>query len=165
LRLVAGLTGLLLLTGCAPAGLQFRNDHRLSFQQPKSREVVDRPVTLRWSMRDFDPVGLDGSRDPRKGVFAVFVDRAPMPVGKDLRWLFRKDVGCVQDPACPSPDYLADRDVYLTTAASVVLAELRETYAIKGKEEHTATVVLLDGSGRRRVESAWYRPFRTLAET
>jgi hypothetical protein len=141
--------------------LQFKNDRRLTFQEPKSRQVVHVPVTVRWSMKNFDAVGLDGPGNSHRGVFAVFVDGAPMPVGENLKWLARGDNACKRDPRCPSAQYLAERGVYVTTETSVKLDVLPNAGAGRGVEQHYLNVVLLDGTGRRIGESAWYLPFRS----
>ena len=99
-------------------------------------------------MRDFD------------GVFAVFVDRAPMPIGKDLKWLAGGDTGCKRDPRCPDPAYLADRHVFVTKKTSLTLDVLPQLTGERGDEQHFVNIVLLDDTGRRIGESAWYRPFR-----
>lgn len=149
----------LTLAGCQVGQLQFKNDHRLTFLAPAARHRVTAPVTIRWSMKDFQAVGLDGSRDRSRGVFAVFVDRAPMPVGKDLKWLAKGDNGCLRDPRCPDAQYLADRGVHLTTDTFLTLDVLPRAADGVGDEQHYVNVVLLDGTGRRIGESAWYRPF------
>jgi hypothetical protein len=155
---VALLCGLS-LAGCAAGQLQFRSDHRLTFLSPPARHRVEVPVTISWTMRDFHPTGLDGSRRHDRGAFAVFVDRAPMPVGKDLRWIGRKDTSCRRDPRCPDSKYLEDHGVLVTTDTSVTLAVLPSSPAGRGDEQHFVNVVLLDGTGHRIGESAWYRPF------
>jgi hypothetical protein len=157
----AAAAAVLALTGCQVDQLQFRNDHRLSFVAPGARDVVRTPLTISWTMKDFDAVGLDGSHDGHRGVYAVFVDRAPMPVGKDLRWLARGDRGCAHDPRCPDARYLADRGVHLTTDPQVTLDVLPLGASGAGDEQHWVNVVLLDGTGHRVGESAWYLPFRT----
>lgn len=149
------------LSGCNAGQLQFHNDHRLSFRSPGNRALVTVPVTVSWTMKDFDPVGLDGSHDSHQGIFAVFVDRAPMPVGKDLKWLARDDKGCVRDPRCPDAQYLADRGVHLTTEPTISLDVLPQAGDGVGNEQHYVNVVLIDGSGHRIGESAWYRPFQS----
>lgn len=148
-----------LLTGCSTSQLQFKNDNRLSFQAPAERKKVDLPLTVAWTMKDFTATGLDGTSDDGKGVYAVFVDRAPMPVGKDLRWVFRDDGSCKRDTRCPTPGALAEEDIYLTTKPTVTVANLPTKDGV-GDEQHEVTVVLLDGTGTRLKESAWYRPFR-----
>src|SRR5207237_908146 len=103
------------ISACSFSQLQFTVDHRLAFVTPKARELVHAPLKIQWTMKDFVASGLDGSRDKGHGVFAVFVDRAPMPVGKDLKWLARDDAGCTRDPRCPDAQYLSDQGVYVTT--------------------------------------------------
>lgn len=153
------LLSLLAGSGCQISNLQFRNDNRLSFSAPKERALVAAPLTISWRMSDFDPVGLDGSTDKGKGAFVVFVDKAPMPVGKDLKWLARKDVGCKRDPRCPDAAYLKDRGIFLTTSTSIVIDTLPSVGDGVGDEQHYVNVVLVDGTGHRIGESAWYRPF------
>lgn len=156
------LLGLLVaLPGCGVGELQFRSDDRLSFSAPGDRDQVELPVSVSWSMEDFRPTGLDGSSATDRGVFAVFVDRAPMPVGEDLEWLVRDDDSCTRDPRCPSPEYLLEKGVYLTTEPAVVLERLPAADDGVGDEQHYVNVVLLDGTGSRIGESAWYRPFTT----
>lgn len=156
-----GLAGALVAGSCSVGDLQFRNDHRLDFTAPDARENVELPITIRWSMDDFEPVGLDGSTGDGRGAFAVFVDHAPMPVGKDLDWLGRDIPDCDASAECPSDQQLADRDVYVTTATELTLERLPEPGGRVGKEQHFVNIVLLDGSGRRIGESAWYLPFTT----
>jgi hypothetical protein len=156
------VVAVLLLTAtsaCQLSQLQFRGDHRLAFTTPAARARISLPVQVAWSMRDFAASGLDGSSTSGRGVYAVFVDAAPMPVGKDIRWVARKDVSCRRDPRCPSAQYLADNGVYLTTDPSVTIDDLPRAPDGVGDEEHYVNVVLLDGRGRRTTESAWYRPF------
>jgi hypothetical protein len=160
-RAAAASLALLCLAGCSTSQLQFKNDHRLTFQTPKERAKVKAPLTVEWSMRGFEATGLDGSTDKDRGVFAVFVDRAPMPVGKDLKWLFRNDSGCKHDARCPSRQQLADRDVLVTTDTHVTIDVLPQVGEGKGDEQHFVNVVLLDGTGHRIGESAWYLPFRS----
>jgi hypothetical protein len=159
--LAAALLASTALAGCQVDRLQFRNDHRLSFTAPQARSRVVAPVTVSWTMRDFTATGLDDGRDARSGVFAVFVDQAPMPVGKDLHWLVRSDRSCVRDPRCPTAKALADRGVFLTTGTTVSVDILPRVADGVGDEQHYVNVVLLDGSGQRIGESAWYLPFRS----
>jgi hypothetical protein len=156
---VGALLCALLSSGCGISGLQFTNDERLTFQEPEARRRVSLPVTVRWTMKDFTPTGLDGSTDKTKGVYAVFLDKSPMPVGKDLRWLARSDKGCQRDPRCPNTEYLKDRGVRLTTDSSITIDVLPSSPDGAGDEQHYINVVLLDGTGRRQIESAWYLPF------
>ena len=161
LRITALLLALAASSSCTANRLQFTNDHRLSFVTPKARAGVQVPLTIAWSMKDFDAVGLDGGTDDDRGAFAVFVDRAPMPVGRDLKWVAKGDTGCKRDPLCPDAQYLADRGVLVTTETTVTLDVLPNVAAGVGDEQHYVNVVLLDGTGHRIGESAWYLPFRS----
>ncbi len=150
------------LSGCDVSRMQFRNDHRLTFQSPEARAVVATPVTLSWQMKGFDAVGLDGSTDKDRGAFVVFLDRAPMSVGKDLRSLASGDTACARDARCPDATYLARHGVYVTTDSSLALEQLPATAANSvDDEQHYVNVVLVDGTGRRTGESAWYLPFQS----
>jgi hypothetical protein len=160
--LAAGIALLaLVLSSCTVQNVQLRTDDRLHITAPRSRAVVATPVTVRWSMRDFDAAGLDGRSVPNRGAFVVFVDRAPMPAGKTLTSVANGDKSCELDPRCPDEKYLADRGVYVTTETSLTLAELPPVTAGRGNEQHYVNVVLVDGTGRRVGESAWYRQFQS----
>ena len=152
-----------LLSGCTLSNLQFHGDHRLTFTAPGMRQKVTAPVTISWTMQDFDPTGLDGGTSKGQGVYAVFVDTSPMPVGKDLLWLFRDDPGSTRDPRYVTTARLNKINVYLTTDPTLMLTarQLPLLPAGVGDEEHTVNVVLLDGTGTRRTESAWFRTFLT----
>jgi hypothetical protein len=157
--MLPGVLALTLLTsGCQLSQMQFVSDRRLTFDQPEARTRVTLPVTVKWSMKDFSPSGLGGSPQD-DGAFAVFVDRAPMPAGKDVRWIGRNDKSCAQDPRCPNTKYLADNGIFLTTEPTVTLPFLPSVADGVGDEQHYVNVVLLDGAGRRIGESAWYLPF------
>ena len=145
----AALVATVVFSGCTVRNVQFRTDDRLRITAPKSRAVVAAPLTLRWSMRDYD------------GAFVVFVDRAPMPAGKDLRWIARNDTSCALDPRCPDEKYLADRGVYVTRDTSLTLQSLPPASDGVGNEQHYVNVVLVDDDGRRIGESAWYRAFQS----
>jgi hypothetical protein len=150
-----------LLAGCTLSDLQFHNDKRLQFLAPKARALVTTPLTIRWSMRDFQAGGVTGSAADGQGAFVLFLDRAPMRAGKDLKWLARQDASCKRDPRCPDSKYLADRGIYVTTTPSVTLASIPAEADGVGNEQHFVNVVLVDGTGRRIGESAWYLPFQT----
>ena len=151
----------LAVAGCRADELQFKNDRRLTFVTPDAYDEVTVPLTISWTMDDFEATGLDGSTDPGQGAFAVFVDRAPMPVGKDLAWVGRNDPACKRNADCPDEQYLAEHGVYVTTESSVTLDHLPTAENQRGPEQHYANVVLVDGTGRRIGESAWYVPFTT----
>jgi hypothetical protein len=149
------------LSACDVGRLQFKNDHRLTFQAPGSRAKVATPFTISWSMKDFTPSGLDGSTSPHEGVFGVFIDRAPMPVGKDIKWIGHGDTSCKRDPRCPDAEYLASKNVYITQDTSLTVDNLPPSNSGRGDEEHFVNVVLLNGKGQRIGETGWYREFRS----
>ena len=149
----------LLAQACLPSGLAFTQDKRLDIVAPESHADVSLPVTIRWDVEDFRITGHDGSSDPDAGYFGVFVDRAPVPPGKPLTWVAHSDTLCVATPGCPDRQYLEDHDTYETTDTSFTLEQLPDLDAYHGHELHEVTVVLLDGTGTRIGESAWYVDF------
>lgn len=150
----AALACAAVLTGCT-TDLAFRVDDRVRFVSPTDRADVRLPVTLDWEVEGFEVTGPGEARDKDSGYFAVFVDRAPMPPGKSLRWLARKDNSCRPDDGCPDEEYLRTRGVYTTTATELVLEQLPRVGDEDRRERHRATVVLLDAAGHRIGESAY----------
>ena len=147
------------LTGCVPQGLAFRTDTRLTIIEPEDRESVSLPVTIDWDIRDFEIVGpgsdVEGEGDRDAGYFAVFVDGTPMPPGKSLRWVARKDTSCRPADGCPDEEYLEARGIYTTTETELTLEQLPQTGNDDRRERHRATIVLLDAGGSRIGESAF----------
>ena len=164
-RAVVALLAVTALSGCNLSSLQLTNDRRLTFSTPQARTRVKTPLVISWTMKDFDAAGLTGAKDPHEGVFAVFVDSAPMPAGKDLKWLARDDKGCAHDAECPSKPYLTARNVFLTTDPTLTVTLLPRQSDGVGDEQHYVNVVLLDGTGTRIGESAWYLPFTSKRRT
>lgn len=163
LRVLLATTAAIAAGGCVNLSqLQFKQDHRLHFTSPDSRAQVQLPVTLSWTMGDFR-VAARGSEAPSEhaGYFAVFVDRAPVKPGQTLAVVAKGDPTCRPSEGCPDAAYLRLRGVYTTTAPSLVL---RNVVPITSNNDHVqlheATVVLMDTSGRRIGESAWYRDFK-----
>jgi hypothetical protein len=148
------LVVVVLCAACVPQGLAFRIDDRLTITAPGDREQVALPVTLRWDVEDFDVVEPGTAVREDAGYFAVFVDRSPVPPGRTLSWLARDDAGCRSTDGCPDAEYLAARGVHATTETELVLQELPRAEDGR-RERHTATIVLLDGSGKRIGESAF----------
>lgn len=148
-RLAAGLlAGAAVLSGCG-SGLSFRADHRLDVTSPRSRTSVHLPVTVRWTMRDFDHPG---------GYYALFVDRAPVRPGQTVESL--ADGDCRRTPGCPDRSYLAARGVYTTAGTSLTLTAVDPVNSYDRIQTHEVTIVLMDRTGRRIGESAWYVDFR-----
>lgn len=157
---VAGASLASAVSGCGfrATDLSFRSDDRLRITAPEERERTRLPVTVRWTMRDFDviqPGSYGGGVEEDQGYFAVFVDRAPVPPGETLRHVSRKDRSCRAAEGCPDRDYLEARGVYTTGGSSVTLQTLAQTAKEGRREFHTVTVVILDARGRRIGESAW----------
>lgn len=141
-------------------GLSFVEDTRVDIVQPDDRSEVRLPVTIEWTVEDFD-VG------PGRGAFGVLVDRAPPPPDKPLQWLFRDDLGCKGEGArvCASERYLADRAIFRTTETRVTLQQVpRLVGSEAGRVLHEATIVLLDAKGERIGESAWTVQFEVEGE-
>ena len=156
----AGLVAVaLVLSACVPEGLAFVKDDRLEISAPKSRATVTTPVTVDWTVHDFEVTGKTGDERDDAGYFGVFVDRAPMPPGEPMAWLARDDRRCQATPGCPDRVFLADLGAYTTTETSFTVKNLPDRDAYQGHESHEVTVVLLDGTGRRIGESAWYVDF------
>lgn len=146
LRLARALLGLALITGaCSTEGLAFRQDTRLDIVAPADRALVTLPVDVRWEVRD---QGLTGP-------FAVLVDRAPPAPGRTLASLVSDEPGCVPSQGCPDAAYLAERNIFRTTATSFRVERVRDDGVEGRRERHEVTVVLLDAEGRRRGESAF----------
>jgi hypothetical protein len=161
-RLAAAFAVLLVLVpACGVRGLNFEEDDRLTIVSPEDRAEVQLPLTVRWTVRDFKITGLDGSQRPDAGYFGVFVDRAPQPPDQTLEWLARDDEECQSDPTCPNEDYLSQLDIHSTTDTSFAIDRLPEpdTEAVRRREFHDVTIVLLNGRGERIGESAFIRQF------
>jgi hypothetical protein len=155
----SSVLGLALLASSCASGLAFVQDRRLDITAPRAHARVSLPVTLSWTIDDFRVTGADGAADPRSGYFAVFMDRSPVPPGKPLSWIAREDRVCGRTPGCPDATYLSDHRVYSTSETTITFEHLPDLGAAGGHETHEATIVLLDGTGRRIGESAWYVTF------
>jgi hypothetical protein len=145
-RLVAAALLTLPLTSCGVSGLSFVQDQRLSITAPADRAKVDLPLTVRWTVEDFDV---------KAGAFGVFVDRPPLPPGKKLDWLARGDEVCSATPGCPDAAYLATHDTYRTRKTQFTIEKLPDLDRDEQREFHEVTIVLLDDDGERIGESAF----------
>jgi hypothetical protein len=135
-------------SACGLRGLDFVQDDRVEITSPRDRAEVRLPVTVRWEATGFE------------GTYAVFVDRAPVPPGQPLSWLAREDELCAETPDCPNETWFRDRDVYATSATELTIEELPDLTDEERRDFHEATVVLLDGDGRRIGESAFTVEFQ-----
>ena len=114
------------------------------------------PVTVDWEVTNFEVTGENGQATDDAGYFGIFLDNAAVPPGKPLSWIAHNDRICVNTPGCPDKQYLNDRGVYSTTETSFTVKRLVDQDVFDGFENHELTVVLLDGTGHRIGESAWY---------
>ena len=129
-------------------GLQFEQDRRLTFTSPRANALTTAPLTVTWSMTDYPTA-------PGQDEFAVFVDKAPIKVGQDLR-----SIVPARTPDAGVPALLNSLQVYATPDSSVTVTNIRDIANNTAKRQtHTVTVILVDGSGRRTSESAWTRTF------
>lgn len=149
----------LVLTGCAISGLAFRVDDRVTIVEPGDRATVTLPVTVTWTVRDFDVTGPSADVRPDAGMFGVFVDRSPQPPGEPLAWLARDDDSCRPADGCPDDRWFNDRSVFVTSQPTITLATLARPVNLRGAERHEVTIVLLDGQGHRIGEAAWHVTF------
>jgi hypothetical protein len=156
---VVPLALLLLACACSTSGLAFVQDTRLEILSPEPRSTVELPVTIRWRIDGFRITGRDGRAAPDAGYFAVFVDTTPIPPGQTVAWVARDDRSCTSTPGCPDETYLADRGTHVTSETTFTLEQLPFLDAHAGREHHEVTIVLLDGTGHRIGESAWYVSF------
>jgi hypothetical protein len=154
-----GLGLLLLATTMLPAcstQVAFKQDKRVHILFPHARQKVKPPLTVHWTVEDFDVTGPTPAKAEHAGYFALLVDRSPQPPGQPLSWFARNDDVCRRVPACPDTAYLNRHDIYTTTDTSFAVPVLRAPPSgSKGKDMHEVTVVLLDGTGRRIGETAF----------
>jgi hypothetical protein len=149
------------LSGCSvPQGLVFVQDDRLTFHEPAARSTVTLPVSISWVMRDFTVTGPGRVSGKDQGYFGVFVDRAPVRPGQRVEAVVGHDELCRHNPLCPDEKYLADHGVYSLTDTTLTLDRLPIQAPTAKDALHSATVVLLDPSGRRLGEVAWRLEFK-----
>jgi hypothetical protein len=167
--LVAGAVAIVavLLAGCSffPSTASFRLDTRLTFVSPAQYAVVRLPVSLSWRMRDFTPLAFgQGTVSDHSGYFALFVDQTPIAPGQTMRAVAQGDSSCNPHLGCPNAQYLAEHEIYTTTATHFTLPQLAVIESDPSAVQlHTVTVVLMDSGGHRIGESAWTVSFKTQA--
>lgn len=142
---------------CSVSGLDFVQDQRLEITAPRDRAEVTLPLTVRWTVRDFEVTGRSGRARGDAGYFGVFVDRAPQPPQHTLESLGEDDPLCRSNPSCPDEEFLAGLNVFSTNRTSFEVRRLPApgSEAPRRREFHEVTIVLLDGQGRRIGESAF----------
>lgn len=123
----------LVAAACNTNGMAFRVDERVTITSPKDRAQVTLPVELKWRVEDFEIVEPGTNVRDAAGYFAVFVDRTPIR---------------------PGERFVRERGAYATTETKLLIEEV-EYESAEGRDRHTATIVLLDGAGRRVGESAF----------
>jgi hypothetical protein len=159
--LVAAGAVLSAVAGCADVALE--RDQGLRFLSPPEGAKVTLPLVVRWTVdpQRFRPSGFDGSASGKRGVYAVFVDSAPMRPGKHLDSLADGDKTCQTSPGCPDTTWLADHGVYLVRTPQLALRGLPADggRSAPGGRRHQVTVVMLDGRGVRAGEASWSRSF------
>jgi hypothetical protein len=135
--------GLVLVPGCAAKGLAFDNDHRVKITSPRNRATVRVPVTVRWRAAGLHRTTTGGP------FFAVFLDRAPIRPGQNLRAV--ADDACNRTPGCPDLNYLRDRYVFVTSSTSLTLGVVPKPSGQRtgARDAHEATIVLVDAAGGR----------------
>lgn len=146
----------LLATGCDISNMEFVEDTRVRVVEPEARSTVTLPATLRWEVTEFEVTGRDGQSSADAGYFAVFVDRHPIPPGKTLEWYSQQDESCGGSP-CGTVENLSD--IYTTEGTELELSRLPAIDQGRAVEQHEAVVVLLDGTGARIGESAFFVRF------
>jgi hypothetical protein len=154
LALLAVLALAPLLAGCGMSvhNLNLRVDDRLHFLSPPSRALVANPVTVHWRMSASSPGKSPGGGD----YFAIFVDQAPIRPGQTMRAVASRDEQCLHQAACPNRDYLAQRQIYLTSSDQVTLGQIPSLAGDKDAVQlHSVVVVLMGPTGHRMGESAW----------
>lgn len=163
-RVALAVALLPLVAGCGVSGLSFLADDRLSITSPESRSSVAVPVTLRWTIEDFEVTGPTGRAVPDAGYFGVFVDRAPQAPGRTVESLFEGEPACAADPGCPDEADLASRGVYTTSGTELTIDRIPDLTDGQSRDLHEVTVVLLDGEGERIGESAFSVDFEVVRE-
>lgn len=156
-RVVATVAIAFIVASCQISSMQFVRDDRVEIVEPENRSSVAFPVTIRWQVTDFKVTGRDGRNRSDAGYFAVFVDRSPIPPGKTLEWYAQQDDSCGTS-ACGSVEKLTD--IYTTEQTSQSLKALTRQGEREELDRHEAVVVLLDGTGARIGESAFYVTFQ-----
>jgi hypothetical protein len=164
-RLSIAVVVAVLLTGCTTSGLSLVRDERVTIKAPIDRAKVRLPVTVEWTVKEFDVTGPTPAARKDAGYFGVFVDQAPQPPGKPLAWVAHNDKSCTTVPGCPGAQYLADKEIFTTRATRFVVSQVRDFTSAERqqrREFHQVTIVLLDGRSRRIGESAFSVEFQVI---
>ena len=147
----AGLVAVALLAAGCGGVRMWHTDESVRITAPRELQQVSAPVTIKWRSTN------------AANRYAVFVDRPPIKPGQSLKAIAGNDPGCQRDPSCPTPAYLLEHDVFLTSEDSVSVPYFAQLGGISGRDKpatHYATVVLIDPTGHRAGEAAWVVDFR-----
>lgn len=167
-RVLAAVLAVGVLTsGCVNLDeMEFVKDERLTFTAPDDYEQVEVPLTVTWTMEDFEVLprpekGAERSEPSKgEGYYAVFVDKAPVKPGHTLDDVGNGDTFCESDPRCPDKSYLNAKGVYTTRQPTITLDVVAPLSSKERLQLHTLTVILLDSEGKRIGEYAWFTRFR-----
>ena len=166
-RVAAAVALLLTTASCSTSGLQFSQDERIEFVAPRYREKVTLPMTVEWTVKDFNVSGPTSNARNDAGYFVVLLDVDPLPVGQTLRYYARDDRGCRPDSGCPDKKYLAERRIHPTTKTMFRIEQLPTAPGIDldsgDRNLHEVTILLLDGLGTRTSESLWTQTFEVVS--
>lgn len=136
--------------------MAFIQDNRVRIIEPRDRTTVTLPVTLRWTLNGFTVTGRNGEQMPNAGYFAIFIDRPPIPPGQSLEWYASQDDSC-GDNSCGTVSNISG--VHTTKETTLPVAQLPALRTREDLETHEAVIILMDGTGRRIGESAFYVRF------
>lgn len=156
----------LILSACTLQGA-FVEDGRVEIVHPADRAEVELPVTLDWEVGDFTVAGPDGTATDDRGYFGIFIDRAPMPPGKDLASLAEGDLTCERNPKCPNKAWFAERGVFFTTDTSFTIENLIDTRPDErpdAPDRHEVMIVLLNGRSERIGETGFTVAFQVVRD-
>jgi hypothetical protein len=135
-------------SACTASGLSFREDKRISIQQPSTDDEVALPLTVSWDAEDYD------------GYYGVFLDSTPMRPNRGLLSLVPSDDPCRAREICPDATWLAQRTIFVTKQTSLQIPRLPDRRSNgRSRDRHQLTIVLLDADGVRKGESAFVREF------
>ncbi|MEX1008991.1 MAG: hypothetical protein WD271_14250 [Acidimicrobiia bacterium] len=136
--------------GCSTQGLAVKQSDRVQVVRPRDLTTTEAPARITWDARPLAP----------RQRFAVFVDQQPMAPGESLESL--ADDTCKATPGCPDELYLAAHFIFVTRGHNVTVPVLpfngpfpvNDLYGL-----HAATIVIVDGAGRRVGEDSWSTNF------
>lgn len=151
-RVVVLATLAAVATACSLDSSSFRDSSTLAIGLPQTRAIVDLPTTVAWTEAEVE--GVRG--------YAVFINQAPMPPGKQVEWVARGDDECRRIPGCPDESWLRNHGIYVTDTTSVELTVVPgpQAGARRRSDDGVEVVVVpLDVDGRRLGDSAASRLF------